>query len=172
MRPRYDTCPENDWEHESEDKPRQAEDEEAGRGGVPDDRRVGADLPDECSGGDHGTRQAHRECGVKESSRGPEEGQSAEKNDEGHEEYESGRAALVPGGDPEIAHPSPASEQEDVSGNEGCRYEFDHHVKSSPRRARLRERHEGVERREDEERVQGVREEKRGAARFSRVHEE
>ena len=123
------------------------------------DSRMGARLPDEGYDGDCGAGQPHGERSPEEDIGGLEEGQSAEEGDEGREEDEGGYEALGAGGDPKIPHPPTHPEQQDVTDHEGHGGELHSYVKDSPKRARLGERHEGVERREDKERVQSVRKE-------------
>lgn len=159
MGPLCHARPKDEQEDENEEKPQRAEDEEAGSGGVPCDRRVGAGLPDEGRGGDRSARQTHRERRPRENFGGAEEGQGDQEGDKGRKEDEGGYEALLSGGDPEILHPPVAPQQEDVPGHEGRRGQLDGQKENRPGRARLRERHEGVERREDDEWVQDVSEE-------------
>ena len=156
VRPRSDARPKHNRKNQREDHTQGTEYEEAGYRCVTGDRRMGARFPDEGRGSDRGARKTHGEHRQEKDSGSPEEGQSAEERGKGREEYQGRHEALVPGGDPEITHPAPAPEQEDVPGHEGRCGELNAYIKSSPERARSLRRHENVERREDEERVQGI----------------
>ena len=160
MHRRRNARPENEREdNKGEKESGRAEDEEGHHCGVARDSRVGARFPDEGYGGERGAGQPHRERRSKEDTGGSEEGQSAEEGGKGREEDESGYETLGAGGDPKIPHPPAHPEQQDVTGHEGHGGELHAYVKDSPKRARLGEHHEGVERREDKERVQSVRKE-------------
>ena len=173
MRPRSETRPEHSRENEREEKAQGAENEEPRCGGVSGDRRVGTRLPYKGCGGDNSTRQTHREHRLEEGFRSSDQNQSAEEGDEYAQKDKSRHEALVSSGDPEIPYPPVAPEQEDVPSHEGSRDELSTYVKSSLLQARSLERHESVERREDKEWVQGVREEaSRTPVRSCRIHEE
>lgn len=156
---RRNARPENEREdNKGEKESGRAEDEEGHHCGVARDSRVGARFPDEGCGGERGAGQPHGERRSKEDTRGFEEGQSAQKGDESRQEDESGYETLGACGDPKIPHPPAHPEQQHVTSHEGRCGELGAHVKSSPKRVHLGERHESVERREDKERVQSIRE--------------
>src|ERR671933_1367398 len=77
---------------------------------------------------------------------------------EGRGEDEGGNEPRGVWGDQKTPPPPAHPEQQHVTSHEGRCGELGAHVKSSPKRVHLGERHESVERREDKERVQSIRE--------------
>jgi hypothetical protein len=157
---RLECHPRPDYERkheEEEDEAKGTEQQEPGSGGVSCDCAVGARFPEQCDPGDRRAREAHRKGQQSEVLWGIEQDQGREQGHEGREQKHCRREAFGAGGDPEVPHPRASPHKEHVSCDGRRSGQLHSQVEGSLVRTGLREGDQGKERREDDERVEYVR---------------